>query len=324
MDGLRLSGRALRVCVATALLAGCGGPQGQFTTLAAVPRGVGVDSVAPQGSWIAPESANQALLYVADYASNKVEIYTYPEAQHVGTLSGFDGPWGACSDTHGNVWITNFVRHDVVEYAHAGTKPVETIDDGSGYPLACAVDPTTGNLAIANVYKDGNVSGDVLVVDVKSKTPKAYASPFIYYYYSVGYDTKGDLYIDGTSRAKLFHLSELAKGAPSLKGIALNKKIPYPVGLQWLGTYLDIGSTINASSGASYLVRVKIENQVATILGETKLSGPIGSWIVVDAGKVVASQRSDVVYFGYPKGGSPKKRIKGFEYPLGVAISVPQ
>lgn len=270
---------------------------------------------------MSPEASNEDLLYVADYASNKVYVFSYPQAEQVGTLSGFDGPWGECVNERGDVWITNFVKRNVVKYAHGGTKPVKSLADSSGYPIACAVDPATGNLAVANVYGQKNGPGSVVIFNDKSKTPKKYMAATFYYYYSAAYDANGDLFVDGTTRTSDFHLTELGRGKTSFKGVELNKEIRYPVGVQWLGTYLAIGGTTNTSSGVSGVLRVRVANQVGTILGKTKLHGPIGAFVVVGGSRVVASQGDAVVYFGYPGGGSPTKRIKGFDYPLGVTIS---
>ena len=38
----------------------------------------------------------------------------------------------------------------MVEYAHGGTSSIATLGDPSEYPEGCAVDPATGNLAVAN------------------------------------------------------------------------------------------------------------------------------------------------------------------------------
>ena len=73
-------------------------------------------------SFIRPDKKGKGgLLYIGDDSTNDVYVYDYPSGTAAGTLTGFDGPYGECSDTKGNVYIANFDAGDVVEYAHGGT-----------------------------------------------------------------------------------------------------------------------------------------------------------------------------------------------------------
>ena len=49
----------------------------------------------------------------------------------------------------GNIYITDAGTNQS-SYAHGGSKAIEKFDDSPDTPYTCAVDPTTGNLAVAN------------------------------------------------------------------------------------------------------------------------------------------------------------------------------
>ena len=109
----------------------------------------------------------------------------YQSRKLVGTLDGFSNPAGLCADTAGDVWITNEGEHDVIEYAHGGTQPIQTLDDGSEQPSACSVDKKTGNLAVLN-------ADDVAVYPDASGSPTLYSGGQVYGDYALGYGAHGD------------------------------------------------------------------------------------------------------------------------------------
>jgi hypothetical protein len=223
-------------------------------------------------------------------------------------------------DKNGNVWITNFVGQNMVEYAHGGATPIKTLADEEGYPAACSVDRVTGDLAVANAYARRSRSGSVLIFDDASGTPTEYTSPVLYYYDSVGYDAHGDLFVDGTTRNGRFGLIELGKSRQNFKTIALDKQVSFPIGVEWRGGYLAIGGAGNGSSPHSDVIAVKVTQGNGKIIGQTKLAGDLGAFVVQNS-TLVASEGAGLVFFRYPQGGSPIKRIDGLDYPLGVTVS---
>src|SRR5580704_9380706 len=131
-------GYALSICAA-ALLAGCGGSQPPIGALGAMPSRPATIS----------GGSSSALLYISSPSNGNVYFLTYPKGKLVGTLTGFQEPFGLCSDTAGNVFIPDSEAGDVVEYAHGGTSPIVTLNDVGYLPADCSVDPLTGNLAVA-------------------------------------------------------------------------------------------------------------------------------------------------------------------------------
>ena len=80
-----------------------------------------------------------ALLYAGDWATNDVLVYDYPSGKSVGTLTGFDAPYGMCVNAKGDVYIANFYGGTAVEYAHGGTSPLKTYTQ-VGEPIGCSVE----------------------------------------------------------------------------------------------------------------------------------------------------------------------------------------
>ena len=134
---------AAGVLAAAIALTGCGG--GSQTTPTA-----NAQVLKRAGSWMAPDLAERDLLYLSDDGNGNVYVYSFPGAKLQGTLTGLSVPTGECADKAGDVWIVEEGTNDIVEYAHGGTVPIATLSDPGNAPEACAVDPTTGNLAVAN------------------------------------------------------------------------------------------------------------------------------------------------------------------------------
>ncbi|MGC1987046.1 MAG: hypothetical protein WA668_16800 [Candidatus Cybelea sp.] len=154
---MRYSG-ALSVGALVALLAGCGGSQPPIGAPGAMPQRAAVAAYAKK-------STSGKLLYASETEESEVLVFSYPQGGLVETLTGFsEPPWFICSDGAGNIFVpTTDLKSPghIYEFAHGGSQPIETLTDpGPGYATSCSVDPTTGNLAVANqsnvaIYPEG-------------------------------------------------------------------------------------------------------------------------------------------------------------------------
>ena len=100
---------------------------------------------------MSPDARVQKLLYISDYLYGAVWVYSFPTGKLEGKLISFQGPQGECTNKSGNVWITNSYGSDIIEYAHGGSKPIATLTvPGYQETHGCAIDPTTGNLAVTS------------------------------------------------------------------------------------------------------------------------------------------------------------------------------
>ena len=169
------------------------------------------------GSWILPSAKKSDLLYISDLLAQVVDIYTYGHGYKlVGELTGFFNPEGLCVDKKGNVYVTNDTSlgvYQITEYAHGSTSPTRTLNDPDGRANGCSVDPTTGNLAVADFWGPSEIIGNVAVFPKANGPPTSYSNSNIFYDYYCGYDDNGNLFVDGETEGSVFGLGELAKGA---------------------------------------------------------------------------------------------------------------
>jgi hypothetical protein len=318
MKSVGLGTYALRGGVVVALLAGCGAPR---------PIGApGAIAVAPgqklEGSWMRADAKSGDLLYVSNPGNDTVTVYGYQSRKLVGTLDGFSSPAGLCADTAGDVWITNEGEHDVIEYAHGGTQPIQTLDDGSEQPSACSVDKTTGNLAVLN-------ADDVAVYSDASGSPTLYSGGQVYGNYALGYGAHGDLLVDGGSydNSQLIAFAQLPPGMTHLKQVVLSKTLLWapPTFVQWDGQFWVVG--------AQTLDWFKITRNKGKLEGYTVLSptsSTVQFWIASVGGgsargnQIVVTEDDpyEVEFFQYPAGGNPFANIiDGLSNPYGITVS---
>jgi hypothetical protein len=309
--------------VAIAAFAGCGEPQTPIATASQQNAPIARES-AHGRSWMLPEAKSEDLLYVSNVYT--ITVYSYPKGKLVGTLNNFEKPYGECVDAKGNVWITDSSFGKIYEYAHGGTKPIHTVKDPEYVPYGCAVDPTTGDLAVANYSDASDREGNVAVYHKAKGTPKSYIGYGFYYYYYLGYDPKGNLYVDGLfgSYGDAFEFGELAKGGAEIKDILLPNTIRAPGGIEWDGQYVALGD--NAGEA---IYQYTFSDDKATLEGTTTLTGAgnVGQFGIVGSTVVTPNQffsesTSGVLYYPYPAGGTSTQTItNGIFYPYSAVVS---
>jgi hypothetical protein len=305
--------RTMTICAACAVLAGCALPGG----LSSQPPAA--TSAAPDASWLAPDASGNDLLYVSDVGTKKVYMYSYPAGKLVGKLSGFARPQAMCTDASGDVFIPDLDAFKIYEYQHGAKKAESVLRDPGEDPDDCAVDPTTGNLAVANLSTPYTGPGDIVIYTNARGTPKKLKDPQMTFYLFCGYDDQGNLYVDGMSGGS-FEFAELPAGSSTFTNITLDKTFRYPGAVQWDGKDVAVGDY-----ESNVIYRFKISGQTGTKVGTTRLSGSnfaIGFWI---AGSTVIGPNDDsgnVMFWNYPAGGAHTKNIKGLKNPWGAVVSL--
>jgi hypothetical protein len=320
MRSLGLNRYALSSCVAAALLAGCGGSRPPIGVPGTTPQTASLQSLSAQhdrsGSWMAPEAVTQKLLYVSN--AYTVTVYSYPRGKHVGTLRHFLRPLGECVDQQGDVFVADGTGQ-IFEYAHGGTRRIGTLSMQGYSPESCAVDPTTGNLAVT-WDKGVNKGGYVAVYADAKGSPTLYSNGNMEFDFC-GFDNLGNLWVDGVA-PYMFAFAELPKGSSGIVNISLNQSIEFPGPVQWDGRYVAVGD-----QATEMIYRFAFSGSNGTLEGSTSLGGAqtvIQWWI--EGGRVVGSdeQEPDTTrYWEYPAGGAPIRtlQLKGIGAPFGATIS---
>jgi hypothetical protein len=309
--------------VAIIALAGCGGSQLQSVTPNVIARDSAISTNSAHAhSWMLAGAKSEDLLYLSD--STSVYVYSYPKAKRIGTLTGFQFPGGMCPDKVGNVWITNFRGDTIVEYAHGGTTPIATLNVPGLSGQSCAIDPTSGDLAVVGYPPQGSTGrAKVLVYAGAAGNPNIYrvdlsTSSFC------GYDNNGNLFVTGYryNESTKSGVVELQKGAKKFRQLSFGASGPFfgdqPGPVQWDGRHLAIGL-------GSRIIRFTIHHFNAVEKGVTSfdnLHQLANAWI--QGGKVVVvnifgSGYPPVQIDKYPAGGSPIRTINAGGF--GVTVS---
>ena len=248
MTSFSLARYVAGVCTAIAMLAGCGGSQSPIAVPGVMPQTSRIGTHADRGmSWMLPEAKSEDLLYASSqsgpttYYRPTVWVFSFPQGKLVGKLMGFSPTaqlYGLCTDHKGDIFVTasgtgTALQSQIYEFAHGGTQSKATLND-PGSAIGCAVDPTTGNLAVTNNFSLSGPSnnGNVEIYRHAKGRPTMYYDKNIYSYYYCAYDDKGDLFVDGVAGYRAVPLGELLKGSASFSDFTLNTETVGPGSLQ--------------------------------------------------------------------------------------------
>lgn len=279
----------------------------------------------------AQADVDSALLYVSNGAGS-VSVFRYSQRTFLLQIAGLRAPKGECVDASGNVFIAESGVGKIREYARGGTKPIELLDDRGYQPYSCSVDPTTGNLAVANYHTSSGGDGGIAIYRHARGHPKLYGpikgvvTPI-----AVGYNDKGDLLI-----ASLFMYSGrgyatfalLPKGRqsfvfPKLSGLS-GSSLEDATSVQWDGKYwavADYGQMLRysiADNGDS-----KFEGRIA-LAGMGAQQGQFWIFRSASGSQIVGadSASNTAYYWQYPAGGSPIASIAShLKHPYGITVS---
>jgi len=313
---------AFSLCAFATLLAACSRLQPPIGVMQSVSQNR--SNMARTGSWMLPQAKSEDLLYVSDQLFNEIYVFTYPDGRPAGTLTGFSLPEGLCSDGKGDVFVTDLLARDIVEYAHGGTSPIRTLKE-DGNPEGCSVDPTTGNLAVAN-YQYSSGSGNIAVFQNAQGTPVVYSDPALNIVWNCGYDDTGNLFADGQNAANQPRLAELPNGAATLKNLTLERSFDAQGSVQWDGRHI----VIMGDRPPNRIYRLAISGSQATIVGSTTLSDASMYEQVfwIHAGTLTLTyipkraRYPAIGFWRYPDGGEPTRTMRDLPGVYGVTISV--
>jgi hypothetical protein len=271
-------------------------------------------------TWMDPAAAKGTLLYVSDFVRGRVFVYSYPGGRAVGSLKGFDRPQGLCADAAGNVWIANTGTSEIIEYAHGGTAPLARLADPKQNPVDCAIDPKSGNLAVANFSNTEGAAGSLAIYRKATGPRKLYRDADLQNAYFLSYDGQGNLFVDGVApKVGTFTFAELMRGAKTFTPIHLQGvTIQVPGGVRFDGTNLVVGDQTR---------QVVYQTAGSSIVGSTQLDKACDvAGFAISGSRLVApnlcsNSSGNVLFYAYPAGGSPTKTIENLAYPIGTAIS---
>jgi len=303
---------------ASLLLAACGGAQQNVPPV--------VTKTQMERTWMHGGAQSADLLYVSYYESEVIGVFDYPSGKMSGAITDVGFIVGLCTDAEGDIFVGR--QGSILEYRHGGTMPVATLNDGKFTAWACSVDPTTGNLAVANT---GRHNDNIAVYAHAAGKPTIYRNSSFKEYFGCGYDASGNLYVlaFGKSSGGPNLLGELPKGKGGIKIITLSHTPEGQGGVQWDGKYLAV-----SSPGENAIFQFQIRGKTGRQVGETVLSGGNGVEqfsfpnIYGESGqatKLVGNNTAsdETLEWPYPSGGSPDLTIHTkYTVPVSAVVSV--
>lgn len=330
---------ALAYCAAATFFAGCNGPQASTIPTGASFSGFNASATRHHQKSGAVGTSSEDFVDLS-YGScssftggcnAEVAVYTFPGGQPIGTWNAAGYALGECADEAGNVFVTYINSGsigEILKFAHGGTSPVATLSDPTGTPVACSVDPISGDLAVVNG------TGTLLIYSNASGIPTTYSLPGVYFY-SVSYDNTGNVFVDGLTgyRSSQPVLAKLPKGGNSFKNIKL-KGLNSAGELGWDGKHLTLGVPGNPT----IIYRLDISGGNGRVAGTTQLTqihGAVdqysteGEHVVVAYSwkpcRAICGDEGTVGIWHYPSGRVIKKHFTPDGAPsTGMALSLAQ
>jgi hypothetical protein len=255
--------------------------------------------------------------YVINFYGSYASIFDYPKStKQIGTINNVGGQ-GCTNVLYGygkkTFWIVA-ADNAINEYSVPQT-PIKTLSDSVGSPSSCAMN-TSGDLAVGIL--DGTDSGGVVIFKNAAGSGTVIRSPLAREYFD-GYDSNGNLFIDGFTSGSGFQLDELPKGSSKFQTITTSNSPAFPGSVQWDGTYI----TVFDQTGHAFY-RYTVSGTKATLESTVSITGATDcaqTWIV--KGLVYCGDNGGAGrVFKYPAGGSPVATFTGnFDAPLGVTVA---
>lgn len=329
---------AVSISATAALLSGCGGSQPSIDAPGMMPQpeaSVKTAHINRSASWMLPQAKSDDLLYVSYPQGPSVYVYSYPKVQEVGEIKGFTSgfdPQGLCSDRSGNIFVTAVgpggYASAIYKYAHGEATPVVTLSDPA-WIGGCAIDPSTGDLAVTNISTNGAVgNGDVLIYPSASGTPTVYDDSSVRSFLFCAYDTHGDLFSTTGDAGGGQSLLELHQGTANFTSILIDKSFPM-LSVQWVNGGLAIDEATASKHGPATVYQLQVSGSSATVIGSTVLRsrrnlnyrGDAQYW--VQGNTIIAPYaHGGAALWRYPEGGLPKKATQSGYAAFGVAVSL--
>jgi hypothetical protein len=259
-------------------------------------------------------------LFISDSGDNEVQIYAFPSNTYIGELpqppEGFSGPTGMCSDTKGNVYITNSQSQTIDEYSHGGTY-VRALSDPNEQPIGCAFDKSSGSLAVSNTLTTSDGAGSLAIYTKASGRPRIISGGgFQRIFFPAYAGNSGVLYFDGMNSTYATVYGALRHG--KITQISIK------------GATIDFPGTVNWSAKTQTM---NIGDQETALLyqisptGEITGSMPLGDALDIPQGTIKGSRfvgpdagAQNVKVISYP-GGRLQTTLTGLSEPIGSAVS---
>ncbi|MBV8372878.1 MAG: hypothetical protein JOY69_06430 [Candidatus Eremiobacteraeota bacterium] len=314
-----------------ALLAGCTSNGVHFAPTAGVPNVRPTHTVAA----LQPNCCARAkIAYVSDAFggpsfTGAVYAFTFPSGTLLGTLApppeSFLEVQGLCVDTGGNLYVANTEKSTVDEFSHSG-KFLAALSDPNQYPVACAYDETTGELAVSNIIDASGGPGSISIF--KGGTVRhTYYPPNLSRVYFLGYEGRTQaLWLDGENSSGIVQYDKFVNGKFTTVPIT-GATIGFPGEVQWsaLTKSMNVGGATASGTAAIFQISNRGKVVGTTLLGCSPSGFCGGGQFFIKGPRVTVTGGSSAAVgtYAFPAGGKPLTIFQnpGYVEPIGVAVS---
>lgn len=325
----RFGRQAFGLVLAAASLAACGGRSATPGTLpqgGAQAPGLTPNAATMQARVHRASGSSGDLLYVAS-EFNGILILRYPDLAKVATISVQEVDGNGCVDSAtGDVYFQTYTTSTgpaLSEYPIGGTTSIGSIVPPSGYYFGpCAVDPTTGNIAVITRKLGERSAGYIAVYLSATGQRQTHRDPALSSYNSCIYDPSGNLFVVGNGRSSYDPVfARLQKGRRNFINLSTTAYLGFGP-LQWHGKYLISQQYFFKRPLSVY--RISISGKQAKGVGTALLRHATQmAWILGNTAIAVWSgnhNEGQVAFYAYPDGGKAMRRTR--KLPLGYLWGV--
>jgi hypothetical protein len=316
------------------LMVAAGGCSSGTSSFAALPSGDSPQTKQQVRSWMSPQASTENLLYIWDSGVGGIEIRsdTPPQYKLLGLIAlSTDGYPSLCVNKAQEIFATS--GSTVFQYKRGATSPFRVLGGLRGVTNGCAVDPTTGTLAITNDFGSPRIAE----VSFFKKNHGTHTNVELPTTYSgairCAYDDRGNLFVGANVAGQTPHfaLLELPKNKKQFVEITLDETFSEfgSGGILWDGTYLDIADFEKnviyqfAIAGRKGTTKSAITLQRSYNMGQFFVEG---STLIVPAFSTPSDGSPPgpglVNLYNYPAGGKKTGVIRGVSYPWSVVVSL--
>lgn len=226
------SRRALGLCVAAVLFAGCGGAQAPVVVPASTRLQGSMRSSTRTALQSPAYQVKAPLLYVTNSTVTDDDVRVYRALANdptpLATISDdVEDPTGACIDGQGTLYVTNEPASGpgwISEYPLGKTAASEIVKDGIDTPAFCAID-AKGNLWVTNIF-----GPNVTEYLAGSKKPHTVITDGLTFPIGIAFDHSGNLYVGNGWDASQQNVEVYAPGTTS-PSRTITDGVTWPVGI---------------------------------------------------------------------------------------------
>jgi hypothetical protein len=154
-----------------------------------------------------------AVVYVANYFNDNVQIYSLPGLGNIGSIQGITNPQGLAVDRAGNLYVVDQNANDVLIFHKGATAPFRTLSDRNGIAFQVAVG-RDGTVYLTNEFNNNLGNGNVNEYAPGSKTPtKTLHDHRFNTVEGVGLDSRNNLYVTFDDNHVVGRIEEFSPGS---------------------------------------------------------------------------------------------------------------